>query len=378
MASFRSDVFRGVPDAVADQITSSLPVRHCVAGEWLLRENEANDRLFLIEAGEVEVWKGAPGDASGVRLTRFQAGDCFGEMSALNGQAATANVVATAPTTIRTLRLGDLPDTGGVRAAVSLSLARALVTRLSQSNETLKAKHEAEIRALRVLASASSFVTRILIALSCYMFALPLIAYLTPLLPTNSLISFLIIIVFFWIVLDYTKSQGETVRDGLHLTLEGWPRQLWRGFLWAVPPMVLFLAGKLVIIALHPGEYALWDPRSAFSRTSPPGFWLWLLFAFLYVALSFAQEFIRCAVQGTLDLLDGRGTRAGHWLSILVSDIVFASLHLHLSPLFALQAGLAGLFFGVVFWKERSYLAVATAHSLVGLWAVFIVGVPAS
>jgi CRP-like cAMP-binding protein len=363
---------------VVERITASLPMQHFAPGATLLGEAQANDQLFLIEDGEVAVWKGMPDTPSGVRLATFRSGDCCGEMSALNGQAATASVVAARATTVRTLRLADLPSEDGVRAAVTLNLAQTLVSRLAQSTETLKTKHEAELRALRVLASASSFITRILIALSCYMFALPVIAYLTPLLPTNSLISFLIIIVFFWIVLDYINSQGETVSDFVHLKLDRWPRQLWRGFLWALPPMALFLVVKIVIIALHPGQYALWDPRSAFSRESPPGFWLWLLFASLYVTLSFAQEFIRCAVHGSLDLLTAQNSRARHWRSIFVSDIVFASLHLHLSPLFAAQAALAGLFFGVVFWKERSYLAVAVAHSLVGVWAVFIVGVPAS
>lgn len=378
MAFSRYEAFRGLPVELTESIVSTLPARRYAAGETLLSENQANDALIFIEEGEVSVWKGDPSAGAGVRLATFTSGDCCGEMSALNGQAATATVVAVRPTTVRTLRLAELPTEDGVRAAVTLNLAQTLVSRLAHSTETLKAKHEAELRAMRVLASASSFITRILIALSCYMFALPVIAYVTPLLPTNSLISFVIIIIFFWIVLDYTKSQGDTVRDFVHLQLDRWPRQVWRGLVWALPPMGLFLIVKLVILALHPGQYALWDPRSAFSRESPPAFWLWLLFALLYVALSFAQEFIRCAVQGTLDLLNRRDTHTRPWLSILVSDIVFASLHLHLSPLFAAQAALAGLFFGIVFWKERSYLAVAVAHSLVGVWAVFIVGVPAA
>ena len=378
MASSRHEAFRGLPIAVTERIFATLPTRHYAAGETLLSESQPNDALFFIEDGEVGVWKGDPGTKAGLHLATFTRGDCCGEMSALKGQAATASVLAIRPTTVRMLRLADLPTEDGVRAAVTLNLARTLVSRLAQSTEMLKTKHEAELRAMRVLASASSFITRILIALSCYMLALPVIAYVTPLLPTNSLISFLIIIVFFWIVLDYTTSQGDTVREFIHLKLDRWPRQIGRGFLWALLPMGLFLGVKIVIIALHPGQYALWDTQSAFSRESPPEFVLWLLFAFLYVALSFAQEFIRCAVHGTLDLLNRRDTRPRPWLSIFVSDIVFASLHLHLSPLFAAQAALAGLFFGLMFWKERSYLAVAVAHSLVGVWAVFIVGVPAS
>ena len=376
MSAPKFEVFRQLPDATVAALLARLPAQHYKTGDILLRENQANDRIFLLERGELEVWKGEPHTLHGVRLVTFKPGACFGEMSAINGAPATACIVAATAATVRTLGLEELPTEGAVREQVTLNLARTLVERLTTATDALKQKHEAEIKAMKVVSSASAFLTRILTALSFYMFSMPLIAYLTPLLPTNSLISFFFITAFSWLVLDYMKGRQEVVREHFHMTLEHWPRQVARGFLWAAPLMGVYVVIKLTIMLTHPGVYKFWDPTAAFARGHPPGFPLWATFAVVYAILSFAQEFIRCAAQGTLDMVNPKQTTAKHWLSIFVADVVFTSMHMHLSGLFAMQAFIAGLFFGYVFWKERSYLAVAVAHSVVGVWAVFIVGVP--
>jgi CRP-like cAMP-binding protein len=378
MATPRFEVFRDLPDATAEKIISVLPSQNYQTGDVLLRENQPNTRVHLVERGELEVWKGDPHTPHGVLLMTLKPGNCFGEMSAINGAPATACIVAATPATVRSMGLDDLPTEGDVREQVTLNLARTLVDRLSNSTASLQAKHASELKAMQVVASASAFLTRILIALSFYMFSLPGIAFLTPLLPSNSLVSFFIIAAFLWLAVNYMKGRREIVRDYIFMTLDRWPRQIGRGLVWAVPLLGVYVVVKLLIMRAHPGEYRFWDPMSAFSRDHPPGFPLWATYAAVYAFLSFAQEFIRCAVQGTLDMVNPKHTVSKHWMSIVVADVVFTSIHMHLGGLFALQAAIGGLFFGCVFWRERSYLAAAVAHAAVGVWAVFIVGVPAS
>ncbi len=376
MPAPKFEVFRDLPDTTVAEIIALLPSRSYQAGEVLLRENEPNTRVFLVERGELEVWKGEPHTPQGVRLTTLLAGHCFGEMSAINGAPVTACIVAATPVTVRSMGLAEVPGEYTPREQVTLNLARTLVVRLSKATETLQAKHEAEIKAMKVVASASAFLTRILTALSFYMFSLPGIVLLTPLLPTNSLVSFFFIAAFSWLVVNYMKGRGEIVREHFCMTFERWPRQVWRGLLWALPLMGVYVVIKLLIMRAHPGAYQFWNPVAAFPRGRPPGLALWATFASVYAILSFAQEFIRCAVQGTLDMVNPKQTAGKHWVSIFVADVVFTSMHMHLGGLFAVQAFVAGMFFGYAFWRERSYLAVAVAHATVGVWAVFVVGVP--
>ena len=360
---------------MVEEAIIGLPSRTYQPGEVLLSEKQANNRIFLIEGGELDVWKGEPNSANAVKLVTLKEGNCFGEMSAINGAAATANIVAATPATVRSMSLDDLPEDGPVQKQVTLNLARMLVGRLSSATETLKTKHEAELDAMKVVASASAFLTRILTALSCYMFSMPLIAFVTPLVPSINLISFLIILVFLWVVIDFM--QKAELKDGFyHIRWTGWPRQAMTGVLWAAPFMVLFLLVKIWLVGRSSGEMQVFEPMLEFIDRPETGFAYWAAIAAAYAVLCFAQEYIRCAVQGTLNMISISATTKTHWKSILVSDVVFASLHMYLGGKFAFLAFLAGFAFGFMFWRAKSYLAVATAHTLFGVWAIFIVGIP--
>jgi len=369
------DVFRNVPAESVDRLIAALPSRTYGVGEVLLKENQPNNRVFLIESGELDVWKGEPKTSGGVKLVTLKAGSCFGEMSAINGAAATANIVAATPATVRSMGLDDLPAEGPVQQQVTLNLARMLVDRLSNATVSLKSKHESELNAMKVVASASSFLTRILTALSFYMFAMPVILFIRPLIPSDSLISFFFIVAFLWVVLDFMKQQ-QIPQEHFHMTTKQWPRQVWTGVVWALPFMAGFLAVKVWLAHRNPEAIQIFEPMRAVSGRTDNNYWLWVGFALTYAALSFAQEFIRCAVQGTLDMIEVAPTVRTHWKSILVSDVVFASIHMHLGSMFAFLAFVAGLVFGFMFWRAKSYLAVATAHSVFGVWAIFVIGIP--
>ena len=370
------EIFSGLPSAVVADKLRRLPERHFALGDVLFRENEVNQNVFLIEAGEIDVWKGRPHTPEGVRVARLRAGDCFGEMSAINATPSSATIIAGSAAKVRIMTLSDLPVEDGMRERVTLNLARTLVQRLSRANDSIQDTHERELKAMRVVAAASAFITRMLVALTCYMFSMPVIAVLTPLLPSNSLISFFFIVVFCWVGLNFIKQWPEVRAEHFFMTLANWPRQVVRGLLWAVPPMLVFLAIKFSAMHAHPDKYQFFEPMTAISRGAPMNFPLWLTFATTYTCLCFAQEFIRCAIQGTLQMIHSSTSTGGPWKAILVSDVVFASIHMHLGGLFAVQAFIGGLFFGYEFWRERAYLSVAVSHSVVGVWAVFIAGVP--
>jgi CRP-like cAMP-binding protein len=376
MSAPKFDVFNHLPADAVDKLIHALPSREYREGDVLLKENEPNNRVYLIESGELDVWKGEPKTSTGVRLVTLKAGSCFGEMSAINGAAATANIVAATPAKVRTMGLDDLPADGAVQKQVTLNLARMLVDRLSNATTSLKSKHESEVNALKVVASASSFLTRILTALSFYMFSMPLILFIKPLIPSDSLISFFFIVAFLWVVLDFMK-QTQIPQEHFHMTVKAWPKQILTGIVWALPFMLGFLLVKIWLVRQgFASAPQVFEPMRTLAARPEAGLGLWAGFALTYAALSFAQEFIRCAVQGTLDMIAIPATNQTHWKSILVSDVVFASIHMHLGSTFAFLAFIAGLVFGYMFWRAKSYLAVATAHSVFGVWAIFIVGVP--
>jgi len=366
-------IFSGVPADAAANTLRALPARNFAPGETLLREDQPNGRVFLVEEGELEVWKGDPKQPQGVCVARLKSGECFGEMSAINSAPSSATVVAGSPVRVRVMALEDLPQQGNIKEQVTLNLARILVRRLSSANGEIQTKHQSELKAMQRVTAASAFVSRMLTVLSLYMFSLPFVAMLIPLLPTETLVSFFFIVVFVWVVVNFMQAQPQVRVDSWFMTFKDWPRQLWRALPWTVPPILVFVAIKLSVMHTRP-DVRFFDPMSAIGPNLPMDFPMWAGFAAGYTALCFAQEFIRCAVQGTIALINGAAS--GPWKPILLADVVFMSVHLHLGPAFAAQAFLGGLFFGYEFHKERSYLSVAITHSLVGLFAVFIAGIP--
>lgn len=352
-----------------------LPVRTCAAGEVVITEGSPNDRIYWVESGEFAVWKGRVGHAHGVQIAVLQPGECFGEMSLLQDKPASASLVALQPSSLRELRMDDLPEASGLRSQVMLNLARTLVGRLTATNESLHAKHAAEQAAHHRLLASLRMVGRILVTLSIYIFLLPVAEWLKPVLPSDSLISFGFIFLLTGMTWGFQRTSG-LARAEFGLELAGWAGQAGRGLKWTLPWLGLILAAKAGWVWLHPGEASLFEPTRAMTAGAAPNWVLWALFALVFAALSFAQEYVRAVTQGALSLFYRTAGQPDRWKSLLIANLVFAILHVHLSAVFAVLSFIAGLLWGWIFRREQSYLAAAASHAVAGVWAIFIVGLP--
>jgi membrane protease YdiL (CAAX protease family) len=62
-------------------------------------------------------------------------------------------------------------------------------------------------------------------------------------------------------------------------------------------------------------------------------------------------------------------------LSILISNLLFAGAHMHISGAFALAAFIPGIFWGWIFARTNSLLAASTSHFLIGGAGIFLFGI---
>jgi flavin reductase (DIM6/NTAB) family NADH-FMN oxidoreductase RutF len=93
----RAPVFSSLPPEILDAITSEGDERTFDAGEFVVREGDPGDELFVILDGEARVErKGSP-------LATFRAGELFGEIAVFDGRPRSADVVAA--TRLRTLAI---------------------------------------------------------------------------------------------------------------------------------------------------------------------------------------------------------------------------------------------------------------------------------
>lgn len=86
------DLFRGLPEAMREELAHQLQYAPFGAGEAVTREGDKDDGLYMLVRGEATVRIGTGREAREVATLR--AGNFFGEMSLMTGEARTATVVA--------------------------------------------------------------------------------------------------------------------------------------------------------------------------------------------------------------------------------------------------------------------------------------------
>jgi len=138
-------LFKSLPDDALEELRGALRVQRMGAGEVVVREGDAADRLFVLVSGEVQVVKNylEPG-ASAVDVLKPPA--FFGEM-ALVGEEATrsATVVTTEGSHFVTLDRVTFKSILLANPEVAVQMLEEAFRRLRQANELLASYQESEV-----------------------------------------------------------------------------------------------------------------------------------------------------------------------------------------------------------------------------------------
>jgi membrane protease YdiL (CAAX protease family) len=160
---------------------------------------------------------------------------------------------------------------------------------------------------------------------------------------------------------------------GLHV--RGWQRVLWQAVLYTVPVLALITLVKGAWILKSPVHRTrdLFQPIFALNGAMAWVYWLAQVIA--YSILSALQEFfVRCGLQASMRMFDARPDAKIHWQVIIIANLIFASAHAYLGLRYMLAAFIFGLFWGWLFERQRSLVGAAVSHALIGVWALFVVG----
>ncbi|MBV8814523.1 MAG: CPBP family intramembrane metalloprotease [Verrucomicrobia bacterium] len=152
-----------------------------------------------------------------------------------------------------------------------------------------------------------------------------------------------------------------------------WPTAVYTAVTYSLPILALIVLAKWIAIRILP----TFDRLDLFSgRLSQyPLQSNHLAQLAIYVVLTPVQEFIaRSVIQGSLqEFLSGRGRT---FKAILISNLLFSTFHLFVSPYFAVASFLPGMFWGWLYSRQRSLISVSASHTLIGVWALYVVGTP--
>ena len=88
----------GLEPQTTGEILARMSRRRFDAEQYVCRQGDSGDSLYLVIDGLVEIWLEQDGERE--LIARLRAGDAVGEMSLLTGEPRAASVVAVVPTEI--------------------------------------------------------------------------------------------------------------------------------------------------------------------------------------------------------------------------------------------------------------------------------------
>jgi CRP-like cAMP-binding protein len=136
-----SALFAELDDRQRDEIAKISRVQTYQGGDFIFKEGEPGNRLFLIAEGEVRISRNIPA-AGEEALAVLKRPACFGEMSVFDRSERSTDAIANGRCTVVTLTRPDLemllefnPEIG---YAVLKGLVRQLSRRLRSANDQMK------------------------------------------------------------------------------------------------------------------------------------------------------------------------------------------------------------------------------------------------
>jgi serine/threonine protein kinase len=138
-------LFRDAPARYLVALWRQLNEERVAAGAIVCERGEPGDRMYVVQAGSVEVRLGI--GPAGISLNRLGPGDCFGEMALLTGEPRSADVVAIEDSILWVLERSDFEHILSDNVSLLRALNRTLAERLARATWQIEQmEHEGPAR----------------------------------------------------------------------------------------------------------------------------------------------------------------------------------------------------------------------------------------
>ena len=130
-------IFADLSSSDLEKISKKMILRNYNKGQVILLEESKGETFFVIKTGEVKVTK-LSDDGREVILAILGESDFFGEMSLLDGEGRSANIVANEDSTALTLSRNDFLSCLESYPKIAISLLEELAVRLRKSDKHIE------------------------------------------------------------------------------------------------------------------------------------------------------------------------------------------------------------------------------------------------
>lgn len=130
-------IFTGLSDSDLNRIASKMVSRDYEKGQMILLEESTGETFFIITSGTVKVTR-LSDDGREVILALLGESDFFGEMSLLDGEGRSANIVANEDAEVMTLSRRDFLEYLETYPKIAIALLEELAVRIRKSDQQIK------------------------------------------------------------------------------------------------------------------------------------------------------------------------------------------------------------------------------------------------
>jgi CRP-like cAMP-binding protein len=130
-------IFTDLSDSDLNRIASKMVSRGYEKGQMILLEESTGETFFIITSGTVKVTR-LSDDGREVILALLGGSDFFGEMSLLDGEGRSANIVANEDAEVMTLSRRDFLECLETYPKIAIALLEELAVRLRKSDQQIE------------------------------------------------------------------------------------------------------------------------------------------------------------------------------------------------------------------------------------------------
>ena len=350
------------------QLQAAMELVHFAAGETLFAFGAAADHMLYVVEGELRVFRPDGPDAIEVDLTRIGAGQTVGELTFVTRGMRSASAQALVPVVAWRLPFDRLDAVLEAEPSVAV-IYKHVAEQLSHTN--LVSDNERVAGAVELSLAAKLLITVIAIQ-SGTLLATGLMTELMTEVGSSTimLLGYLLFVTGIGVV--YTTRIRLPPR-AFGISLEGWKPALLEAAAATLATMTAILAIKWALVHFVPAYSAvplldIYDVTGTHGRTDAEQLRV-LGFSVVGYALAgaFQELYARGMLQGQLYRFF-RPRTPSPWPAILVSNLLFASLHVSWSMSLTLVSFLGGMLWGWLYARRPTLLGVTLSHVAIGLW----------
>jgi CRP-like cAMP-binding protein len=130
-------LFASIADEQLQKISTHLIEKKYNKDAMIVMENDSGDSLYIIKEGSVKITRYSD-EGGEVILTILNDDDFFGEMSVIDGEARSANVIALENTVVYVLTRHDLMNLIEKNPGIAIAMMEELVERIRKSDKYIK------------------------------------------------------------------------------------------------------------------------------------------------------------------------------------------------------------------------------------------------